>query len=304
MRRTNASRGRIGPGKREITNRVADNSSREALVVFLHILKSAGSTVNSILTHHFSPDSVYFINTKQYSPMEASKYYRRERLLAALGASASAIPSPAVRRLRAALKGGKVRAVSGHFDLSLVARVLPDDARFVTLLRDPVERAVSHYYYYRRLETSEIHALAMRSTLSEWVSSRGLTEMDNGQVRRLAGATNLPCGKVTRELLESAKQNLSRFAVVGLTERFDEFQILLHRTFNWPLYRYPSKNVGSERARRHELDAETIATIERCNGYDMELYHFAEQLFLKSASRYDMAAELELLREAPAYISA
>jgi ethanolamine utilization microcompartment shell protein EutS len=198
-----------------------------------------------------------------------------------------------IRRLKSALKSRHdLRLIHGHFDLS-IKKVLPTNARFFTLLRDPVERAISHYYHYRRLATDPIHTLAMKSTLTEWVSTCGLVEMDNGQTRRLVGEMNLPCGRVTLQMLDRAKSSLAEhFAVVGLTERFEESLILLQRAFNWPPYPFPPRNVGENRPPRTEVAEEALKAIENSNRFDFELYRFASGLFEEAVSKIDMASEL------------
>jgi hypothetical protein len=192
--------------------------------------------------------------------------------------------------------------IHGHFDMSL-AKLLPSNAEFMTLLRDPVERAISHYYHYRRLTTDPIHPLAMRSTLAEWVGTRGLVEMDNGQTRRLAGEMGLPVGEVSPLTLAKAKANLAnKFSVVGLTERFAESQVLLHRQFKWPYRRYPERNVDHNRLRRAEVSSEVLKIVENCNRFDRELYQFASELFEHAVSKVDMDREISLLKIASEYI--
>lgn len=218
------------------------------------------------------------------------------------------IPKPLLsfsntRRLKSALaRPHPVRLIRGHFDLS-IGKLLPAGTRFFTLLRDPVERAISHYYHYRRKTTDPIHALAMQSTLTEWVSTRGLVEMDNGQTRRLAGEMSLPCGRVTVQMLERAKLNLAeKFTVVGLTERFEESLVLLHRAFGWPLYRVNSRNVGNDRPPRTGVSEETLEAIEKHNRFDLELYRFGTALFEDALSKFDVAGELARLRAAPEHV--
>ncbi len=259
------------------------------LVAFVHIPKTAGTTLNSILAHEYSPDETYEIMMRGMS-LSVPKPMIMPRPV---------ISFSKLRRLKSAIKHRQtLRLIRGHFDLSL-SKLLPPDTRFFTLLRDPVERAISHYYHYRRRTIDPIHPLAMRSTLSEWVSSCGLVEMDNGQTRRLAGEINLPWGRVTRHMLDRAKSNLvSNFAVVGLTERFEESLILLHRAFNWPLYRITAENVGKDRPQRTEVSEEALQAIENCNHFDLDLYQFASVLFEQAISQIDMAGELRRLRAA------
>ena len=261
-----------------------------ALVAFVHIPKTAGTTLNSILAREYSPDETYEVMMRGMS-LSVPKPVMLPRPV---------ISFSKIRRLKSALRHRHgLRLIRGHFDLSL-GKLLPPDTQFFTLLRDPVERAISHYYHYRRQTADPIHPLAMRSTLTEWVSSCGLVEMDNGQTRRLAGEINLPWGEVTLQTLDRAKSNLAgNFAVVGLTERFEESLILLHRAFNWPLHGFTASNVGNDRPRRTELSAEALQAIENCNRFDLDLYQFASALFEQAASEIDMEGELRRLRAAP-----
>jgi hypothetical protein len=262
---------------------------RTSLIAFVHIPKTAGTTLNSMLERQYSSDELHEVM------MRGMSWIAPEPRL---------VPRPLIslskiNRLKSALRcPRRLRVIHGHFDLSIL-KLLPPDARCFTLLRDPVERAISHYYHYRRMVADPVHALAMRSTLAQWVDACGLVEMDNGQTRRLAGEMNLPCGRVTPSILERAKSNLARFAVVGLTERFEESLILLHHAFHWPLHRLPARNVGSGRPHRSEVGEETLRAIEDRNRFDRDLYRFASELFERALAKIDIGRELARL-SAPA----
>ncbi len=260
--------------------------ARSDLVVFVHIPKTAGTTLNALLAHHYSADQIYEIMMRGMS----------------VTTSTPLISASKIRRLKRALKhDDELRVIHGHFDLSL-GKLLPTRAKLVTLLRDPVERAISHYFHYRKMQFDPINPLAMRSSLSEWVGNCGLVEMDNGQTRRLAGDMDKPFGQVTQAMLERAKENLSRFSVVGLTERFEETQVLLNKTFDWPLYRYTPRNVSELRLHRSEVSDQDVRFIMDCNRFDMELYRFAAELLEQAVSRFNMVEELSALRNAPEHV--
>jgi hypothetical protein len=248
------------------------------LIAFLHIPKTAGTTLNSILSGEYAPHEYHEIMMRGMNWILPRPAIIRRPL----------ISFSKIRRLRTAVRNQPgLRLVRGHFDLS-IARHLPADTRFFTLLRDPVERAISHYYHYRRRLVDRVHPLAMRSTLTEWVSGCGLVEMDNGQTRRLAGEMNLPCGRVTPAMLERAMSRLAQFAVVGITERFDESLLLLQDAFGWRCQRAAASNVGENRPPRIEVGAATLQAIEDCNRFDRELYRFALDLFEEAISRIDV----------------
>lgn len=244
--------------------------AQERLIAFVHVPKTAGTTLNSILSHQYSGAQTFEVMMRGMSWIKPRS---------------TLIPKPLIqfsklRRLKLALKPPhSLRLICGHFDMSLSKR-LPADTQYFTLLRDPIERAISHYHHYRRMTDDAIHPLAMRSTLAQWVSACGLVEMDNGQTRRFAGEMNLPCGRVTPQILDRAKKNLAaRFAVVGLTERFDETLMLLQQTFGWSAYGFLSRNIGKNRPPRSQVDTATLETIAECNRYDLNLYQYAEALF-------------------------
>jgi hypothetical protein len=249
-------------------------ADRTRLIAFVHIPKTAGTTLQSMLARQYSSEELHEVMMRGMSWIAP-----RRRLM----------PRPLIsfsklHRLKSALhRPRELRLIHGHFDLSIM-RLLPAGARCFTLLRDPVERAISHYYHYRRMTADPVHALAMESSLAEWVSERGLVEMDNGQTRRLAGEMDRPFGSVNAEMLERAKSNLAGFAVVGLTERFHESLLLLQRAFGWTLDTSPPRNVGQNRPRRSDVSEEALKAIEHSNCFDAELYRFAAGLFEKALS--------------------
>jgi hypothetical protein len=98
---------------------------------------------------------------------------------------------------------------------------------------------------------------------------------------------NLACGRVTPALLERAMSRLAKFAVVGITERFDESLILLQRAFGWRARPGLPENVGENRPARIDVGEEALQTIERCNRFDLELYRFASGLFETRVSALD-----------------
>ena len=82
----------------------------------------------------------------------------------------------------------------------------------------------------------------------------------------------------TDEMLERAKRNIEgHFAVVGITERFDESLILLQRAFGWRRVSYVSANVA--RGERPEPSPGALQLIARHNRLDDELYRWVGERF-------------------------
>jgi hypothetical protein len=108
--------------------------------------------------------------------------------------------------------------LSNYCDLPLSRPCLP-----IALLRDPVHRAVSLYYFVRRKQAHEFHRLAMDSSVQEFYrvgSSMNPVYFRNLQTTRICG---VPDAKIALEFI------LTRYLAVGFTAHIDEFVQVLSR---------------------------------------------------------------------------
>lgn len=258
------------------------------LIAFVHVPKTAGTTLNTIFRDVYGTAATCKVMMRGMSWAVPRWPWWPQQLI-----------SPgSLRRFRQRLQSNhELRVVHGHFDMTLAAE-LPADTDYITLLRDPIERAISHYHHFRRRQQDNLHALARERSLADWVSNCRLVEMDNGQTRRLAGATRLPIGHIDDSVFAQAQANLRRFALVGLSEQFTDFQLLMQARYGWPCQRYARQNVGRHPASA-ELDADTLSTLVNCNQWDIELYAYARNLFERSLAQIDLPAERARLVAAP-----
>lgn len=254
---------------------------QDVILVFQHISKTAGSTLGEILVRNFPPD---------------------QRLRLAPGPTVSVLgtwPTSDVASAVAAYEIddlARVRLVYGHVGFG-VHTVLPRPARYFTLLRDPVERLVSGFYYSlprHQAETGE------PVTLEEYVFRKRHYDLglNNLQTRVLSGLPDLdPAGGVTTEnsrpITEAdfalANRNLERhYSLVGITEQFDEFLVVLAALMDRPLRDvvYRRLNVTSSRPPLDEIPPSVVAEIERHNTYDRRLYGLACQMFASQVAAY------------------
>lgn len=244
----------------------------DGCLVFFHIPKAAGNTIKGILTSLYPAHQVYRIDGERI----------RE--------SNRALESWPLERRR------ELRVVMGHMAFG-VHRLLPAPATYFTVLREPVSRLVSHYHFVRSHHGHYLHRFVMsnRISLVDYVTRGLATELDNGQVRMLAGLEDEPArlfrtpevppgyvgwGECNRLHLERAKHNLAaHFAVVGLHARFEESLQLMKHRFGWTVRSYESKNQTPDRPPIEGIPRETRDAILRVNALDVELYDFAVALF-------------------------
>lgn len=258
------------------------NTDTEALV-FLHVPKTAGSTLKWIIA-------------RQY-PIGTTMTIESENLLTQYHAFL-ALPLD-VRRC--------LRCVQGHVPFG-VHRWLPQGARYITMLRDPVEWTMSFHAYVRRMAFFDDHP-----DLTLFRGVRGLdldgfvsflidSNMADMQTRMISGQTDLsrhlpPYAPLTDDALDCAKRNLREyFDCIGLVERFDESLLLMKRKLGWGNVHYRRLNVSEGRNKRAELSPTTLQRILDCNRRDVELYEETCRLFSAEILAAGSAFQAELRR--------
>lgn len=230
-------------------------------VIFLHIGKTAGSTMRRILQHQFPSRQVLDLTQKIPDP----KYrLRREGMPDLFGAL------PEAERARP-------RLIMAHTIYGLHEHV-PRPSTYVTLLRDPVKLVISLYHFILRRPAHRIYDEVAGADLSleEFIRNGVSLEADNSQVRAIAGDHSVPYGEVDEAMLDAAKDHIEeRFRWVGFVERFDEGLVTLQRTFGWSNTYYIPVNVAS--GSRQPPDPDVLDLIKERNRFDIELYRWANQ---------------------------
>lgn len=240
--------------------------------VFIHIPKAAGTTLYSILDRQYHDGTVFTANWRNSAAAVT--------LLGSL---------PAAERAR-------IRCVRGHIPVG-VHEHLPQPCVYITLMRDPVDRVVSHYRYVRRTPQNYLHDWVVNDHISfdEYVAYGPDEELNNGQTRMLAGTAFYHKGGCS-EMLEAAKRNLrERFAVVGTSDRFDESLLLMKKRLGWRLPYYARQNVSPPSARRIEVTPQALRAIRLRNQLDIELYAHAEGLLQTALQEAGPVFRLQLV---------
>jgi hypothetical protein len=183
-----------------------------------------------------------------------------------------------------------LRAVLAHVPYGL--HTLFGEAQYVTILREPVARVLSNYYYAKSRTDFDIgKKIAAGMTIEQFAAD---VYSDNAQVRRLMKYTNIsredvfsdpPAGQLTRTHLEDAKDTLRRCAVVGLAERYDEFLDCVSAEFGLPALSCRDDNVTAIPWHRERLPERTIERLLEINRFDVELYEYAGKLAAEQVAK-------------------
>jgi len=229
---------------------MAATNAAEALI-FLHVPKSAGTTLNRLIEWEYPLFEMYSVDPVLFR-------WSRARLWR--------LPQ---RRLK------RFRVFKGHMPFGLHA-ILPQPATYITVIRGAVERVISAYYFMSNYKLHPNYWKFRREgwTLEDFVRR---SPRENVQTKMIAGADyDAPC---TAEILAKAKNNLQYFSVIGLTERFEESLALMKLRFGWKLESYSSFNVTRTRPKKRDLPQSTLDLIAERNRFDIELYKCAAKIF-------------------------
>ena len=244
-------------------------------IVFLHMPKAAGSTLTQIILRQYEPSATftaYVGDEKARNVIKGLPLEQRKQL----------------------------RVVIGHMPFGS-HEFLPQPCAYFTVLRDPVDRLISFYYFVLQSPDHDHHRFvtSQQMSLKEYILSGMLA--DNGQTRRLAGILqpsrrtpmrDEPCSV---EDLEVAKKNLrERFVVVGLSEEFDKTLLLLKKALGWKIPFYVSTNVTRNRPMKDDISQDTLQVLREHTVLDIELYRYAQELFRKQVGQYGSSFEREL----------
>jgi len=215
--------------------------------LFLHVPKTAGSTLSAVFKRNEKPSK--FLHTwaqPKYNDMA-----------------------------RVALKD----TVFGHFRYGLHF-YFNRNCTYMTVLREPIDRVVSHYYYHRQHKKDPGHIFAMNHTFDEWI--RLSPAGNNDQTRSLSGIRSE--FNISKKTLDMAMHHLRRMAIVGLTEEYHETLMLLKYIAGFTIVKYRPVNKGVKRPKVDDVPEATIELIKKHNWADIELYKLGKEIFEKQLS--------------------
>jgi hypothetical protein len=225
--------------------------SQKQLIAFVHIEKAAGTTFTSILQQNylFRHCAVKTLKKKE------------KRIFSAESMKIIYFINPFVK------------SISGHsvMPFSDLGKIVPD-IRYVTILRDPYTRYISHYQH-------QVEKMGSNFSFKDFLNA---DFTHNFQTLKIAGTPDI----------EKAIQILNSFFLVGVLEEFDKFLMILQKKLLPRKFDiiYTPKNI----AKKKEIEKTILRNMDKYrnqiadrNRLDIELYNYVRNcLFAKEKITY------------------
>jgi hypothetical protein len=254
------------------------------LLIFFHIPKTGGTTMEGPFEHNF-PGKVFNLRC---GPTASALLVRTTDEIAARFRQLS----PERRR--------DMRFVVGNHVSMDVDRVFERPSKFFTIVREPVDRAISSFFYLR-FEANQpgmeawlpIYRFIKDMTLDQYLDSGIGLDVHNQQVRMLSGCRDLDLpwntdGRpinvppVERRHLDMAKRNIEeRFLIAAPLNQFAAVVWYLKRLYAMPLHRcfHIKRRENATRPAPEAISTSTRRRLIEWNQYDLELYDWVEARF-------------------------
>jgi len=257
---------------------------------FIHIAKTGGHTLEAIYEEQFSPEALFYSRWGR----EYGEGPRGRAMGVFLKARESAIPGRvyhpelledvAERFLALPVETREsIRLIYGKNLEFGLGGLVPEPLDYFTLLRDPVDRVLSQYFFTVDYALKPGHV-----SLYEHIAAH---IQPNMQTLMMSGPHGLNPQPEPLEMLERAKKNLEVCSVVGLTEHFGETVLLLARAFGWKEVRYVRRKVNKTRPRIAEVPREVILRLAADNELDVALYAYGKSQFQEQLRAYGPSLE-------------
>ena len=171
----------------------------------------------------------------------------------------------------------KANVVTGHFRFWWVLPYLNKHRMIFTWLRDPLERAKSHYNYWTRIHGSVNAAIRVRDenwTFDEFIK-REDEEKDPWLFAYLSFFGVKEAGRQSiQSMIDNAKETLQMCDFVGITEHFKKDLKRLNKDFGFVI-KYQTKNVTPDWAKRIEITEQEAEEYREILWPEYEIYNYA-----------------------------
>lgn len=171
------------------------------------------------------------------------------------------------------------RLITGHFLFSKVAyQKYGERFSFITVLRDPVKRWISSYFYNQFTAKDQ---LKVNDDIEAHIESHFGISQGNQLVKFIGGA-NKEGDYTSEKAINRAKENLKLFKIVGFLENLDVFSKEFYDLFRVHLQiMKENQNPAPKEYQKTTITPEILKRITEICQPDMQVYEYATDYFRK-----------------------
>jgi len=226
-------------------------ANRPRKILFDHLPKCGGSSLNVYLSLHYPRKKTFSIDG--WAPAESIDKFKN----------------------LSQNKRHGYDLVKGHFAHELLDYVHPDCFK-VTVLREPVDRIISHYFYAKRTPGHYLYPKIVERgmSLEEYATSGLSGELRNWYTTHFSGLALSDAEKYPEESVTKAIEVLlARYDIIGLLNNFASFVETLQRKAKLRYeYKDGKDNVTKDRLSLYDVSPSTLEKIEKINHLDIAFY--------------------------------
>jgi hypothetical protein len=196
--------------------------------------------------------------------------------------------SPAIAGLQLAdanVRWGDMRAVSGHFCVRWGDR-LPKDRFNLTVLRDPIDRFLSEFYFVKRHNSGRLlNSRAQMLDLDAYLEALTPSDCEDalvqiGMLFPLGGSlSETPVKLSVNDKVAAAMRAIEDFQLIGVQEELDDFTCVLETRFGWQPKLLGHVMVTAARVKKQELSPFQFRHLQRLLEPELEVYQRAKARF-------------------------
>ena len=243
----------------------------ESALIFVHIPKCGGNSFLAFLKSQLPDDaSVFDTYDLNGNPELFGKVQKYDLRLSEF----KSMPLP---------KRDSHDFIYGHMPYGL-HRHISRPCQYVTIVREPVDRVVSLYWFVRNAPKHYLHNFAHRHSLVEFACSDESFELDNGQTRLLCGRYGCYNSDISDRVNQQDCDQAIAHAVkpdnvTGILGEYKNTLRLVRHHFGFRYSAPVRKNVTSQRRPTSDLTSKEIDAIKLRNEFDVRLYESVKKEF-------------------------
>jgi len=213
---------------------------------FLHITKTAGGSIKALLKQNLSEKAIFHNGHSNLPSIDSS-----------------------------------IDVIFGHFLHDLHENYPDFNHSYSCFLRNPVNRVISHYHHLYNVDQSKVGNKIRNSgkDINEYFLDYNHWEFSNAMCKIIAGIKHHEQKWTDETILTQAIENLRKFKFIGIFELMQLSMFELSKKYNLDISNVPKVNIGNYKMQ--SINDDTIKEIKRINRYDIILYKFAIDQFLK-----------------------